>query len=81
MAAADLSEAAAQSAGPFDQDLAAYQRLIPASPELAALAPLAARGAPSRADLAATLPARVLSDASAAAAHQLRPRARPSSAG
>jgi len=39
---------AAQSAAPFDLDLAAYQRLAPDDPDLRALAPLAARGAPSR---------------------------------
>jgi len=65
LAAAELSEAA-QTSGPFDQDLAAYQRLLPTSPELRALAPLAARGAPTRAALIASLPA-LASQASAAA--------------
>jgi hypothetical protein len=55
LAAAALS-AAAQGAGPFDQDVAAYQRLAPGNADLAALAPLAALGAPSRAGLAAALP-------------------------
>jgi hypothetical protein len=64
LAAAGLSEAA-QSAAPFDQDLAAYQRLMPASLDLRALAPLAVRGAPGRMALAASLPD-VASQASAA---------------
>jgi len=55
LAAAALSEAA-QGGAPFDADLVAYERLLPASPDLRALAPLAARGAPSRARLAAALP-------------------------
>jgi hypothetical protein len=55
LAAAALS-AAAQGSGPFDQDVAAYERLAPGDPDLRALAPLAARGAPSRAALAAALP-------------------------
>jgi hypothetical protein len=55
LAAASLS-VAAQGAAPFDRDLAAYERLAPDDPDLRALAPLAARGAPSRAILAATLP-------------------------
>jgi hypothetical protein len=55
LAAAALSEAA-QGAAPFDQDLAAYERLAPDNPDLRALAPLAARGAPNRAALAASLP-------------------------
>ncbi len=67
LAAADLSEAA-QSSSPFSQDLAAYQRLMPASPDLAALAPLAAKGAPSRAELVASLPD--AASAASAAAHQ-----------
>lgn len=67
LAAADLSEAA-QSPAPFSQDLAVYQRLAPNSPDLAALAPLAARGAPSRAELVASLPD--AASAASAAAHQ-----------
>jgi hypothetical protein len=55
LAAAALSTAAEGSA-PFDQDLAAYERLAPADPDLRALAPLAARGAPSRAELADVFP-------------------------
>ena len=43
-------------AAPFARDLAAYGRLAPDVPDLGALASLAARGAPSRATLAATLP-------------------------
>jgi hypothetical protein len=65
LAAASLSDAAAGSA-PFDQDLAAYERVAPPSPELRALEPLAARGAPSRAELAAAFPA-LASEAAAAA--------------
>jgi hypothetical protein len=56
LAAATLSVAANGSGG-FDQDLAAFQRVDPNEPELAALRPLAAQGAPSRAELAAQLPA------------------------
>ncbi|HWF76578.1 MAG TPA: mitofilin family membrane protein [Caulobacteraceae bacterium] len=55
LAAASLSTAA-QGPAPFDQDVAAYARLVPGDPDLAALAPLAARGAPSRAALAAAFP-------------------------
>jgi hypothetical protein len=55
LAAASLS-AAAEGSAPFDQDVAAYARLAPADPDLRALAPLAAQGAPSRAALAAALP-------------------------
>ncbi|HEY1425792.1 MAG TPA: mitofilin family membrane protein [Caulobacteraceae bacterium] len=55
LAAASLSTAAEGSA-PFGQDVAAYARLAPGDPDLAALAPLAARGAPSRAALAAAFP-------------------------
>ena len=54
LAAASLS-VAAQGAAPFDRDLAAYERLAPDDPDLRALVPLAVRGAPSRATLAATL--------------------------
>jgi hypothetical protein len=55
LAAASLSTAA-QGPAPFDQDVTAYARLVPGDPDLAALAPLAARGAPSRAALAAAFP-------------------------
>ncbi|HVN01567.1 MAG TPA: hypothetical protein VMT68_15270 [Caulobacteraceae bacterium] len=55
LAAASLSTAAEGSA-PFDQDVIAYERLAPGDPDLRALQPLAARGAPSRAALAAALP-------------------------
>jgi hypothetical protein len=55
LAAAALSSAA-QGPGPFDQDVVAYARLVPGDPDLAALAPLAARGAPTRAALAAAFP-------------------------
>jgi len=55
LAAATLSTAA-QGPAPFDQDVAAYARLVPGDPELAALSPLAAHGAPSRAALAAAFP-------------------------
>ncbi|MFI4936623.1 MAG: COG4223 family protein [Caulobacterales bacterium] len=65
LAAASLSQAA-QSSGPFDQDLVAFQRLAPTSSDLKALGPLAARGAPSRAALAAALPA-LAAEASVAA--------------
>jgi hypothetical protein len=65
LAAAALS-VAAESAGPFDQDLAAYERAAPDDPDLRALMPLAAIGAPSRAALAAAFPA-LASEASAAA--------------
>jgi hypothetical protein len=54
--AASALSVAAQGSAPFDRDLAAYQRLAPDDPDLRALAPLAARGAPSRATLAASLP-------------------------
>jgi hypothetical protein len=54
--AASALATAADGAAPFDQDLAAYERLAPDNPDLRALAPLAARGAPSRAALAAALP-------------------------
>jgi len=55
LAAATLS-VAAEGAAPFDQDLAAFERLAPGDPDLAALRPLAAQGAPSRAALAAVFP-------------------------
>ncbi len=55
LAAAALSSAA-QGPAPFDQDVAAYARLVPGDPDLVALAPLAVRGAPSRAALAAAFP-------------------------
>jgi hypothetical protein len=54
LAAATLSDAAARPA-PFTGELAAAQRLLPASPDAAALAPLAEEGAPTRAALAAEL--------------------------
>jgi hypothetical protein len=66
LAAAALSTAA-QGPAPFDQDVGAYARLVPGDPDLAALAPLAARGAPSRAGLAAAFPD--LASAAAAASH------------
>ncbi|HEY1753560.1 MAG TPA: hypothetical protein VGG29_20045 [Caulobacteraceae bacterium] len=66
LAAASLS-AAAEGSAPFDQDVAAYARALPDDADLRALAPLAARGAPSRAALAETLPA--LASQAAAAAH------------
>ena len=69
LAAAALS-AAAEGSAPFDQDLAIYGRLAPGDPDLRALAPLAAMGAPSRAALAASFPD--LASAVAAAAHQPR---------
>jgi len=55
LAASSLS-IAAEGAAPFDRDLAAYERLAPDDPDLRALVPLAVRGVPSRATLAATLP-------------------------
>ncbi len=55
LAASTLS-VAAEGAAPFDRDLAAFERLTPDDPDLRALVPLAVRGAPSRATLAATLP-------------------------
>jgi len=70
LAASALSDAA-QGAGPFDADLVPFQRLMPTSPELRALAPLATKGAPTRAALAAALPPL----ASLAAAEARRPAA------
>jgi len=55
LAAAALSSAA-EGPAPFDKDVATYARLVPGDPDLAELAPLAARGAPSRAGLAAAFP-------------------------
>jgi hypothetical protein len=55
LAAASLSVAAA-GAAPFDRDVSAFERLSPDDQDLRALAPLALRGAPSRAALAASLP-------------------------
>ncbi|HEV2365802.1 MAG TPA: hypothetical protein VGS12_16550 [Caulobacteraceae bacterium] len=52
LAAADLTEAAS-SGRPFADELAAAERVLPGSPELTALRPLARAGAPSRAALAA----------------------------
>lgn len=72
LAAATLSTAAAGPA-PFGQDVAAYARLVPGDPDLAALAPLAARGAPSRAALAAAFPD--LASAAAAASRTPGPDA------
>jgi hypothetical protein len=54
LAAASLSQAAA-GPRPFANDLAAVERLMPNSPHILALAPLASVGAPTRADLAAEL--------------------------
>ncbi len=54
LAAAALSQAAAQPR-PFLAELAAFQRLLPASPDAQALEPLAAQGAPGRAALAVEL--------------------------
>ncbi len=56
LAAAALSEAAAQPR-PFGPELVAVARLLPDSADLAALAPLARQGAPTRAALAAELSA------------------------
>ena len=66
--AASALSAAAEGSAPFDQDLAVYGRLAPGDPDLRALAPLAAMGAPSRAALAASFPD--FASAAAAAAHQ-----------
>ncbi|MGH6971688.1 MAG: hypothetical protein ACREEQ_08760 [Caulobacteraceae bacterium] len=55
LAASAFSDAATGSA-PFEQDLAAYQRLAPDDPDLAALAPLAAQATPTAAALASALP-------------------------
>jgi hypothetical protein len=55
LAAAALSTVA-EGPAPFDKDVAAYARVAPGDPDLVALAPLAARGAPSRAALAAAFP-------------------------
>lgn len=66
LAAASLS-VAAQSSAPFGADLAAFERLAPDDPDLRALAPLAALGAPSREQLGAAFPA-LASDAAAAVA-------------
>ena len=54
LAAASLSDAAAKPA-PFSTDLAAISRLLPGSPDVLALAPLAQEGAPTRAALAGEL--------------------------
>jgi hypothetical protein len=54
LAAASLSQAAA-GPRPFIDDLAAVERLMPGSPHVLALAPLASVGAPTRAELAAEL--------------------------
>lgn len=55
LAAAALVEAS-QTSRPFPDELAALQAISPPSPELDALKPLAAHGAPSRAALAAAFP-------------------------
>jgi hypothetical protein len=67
LGAAALSQAS-QGPAPFEADLAAYQRLAPGDANLVALAPLAARGAPSRATLGSALPD-LLAQASIAAHH------------
>jgi hypothetical protein len=54
LAAASLSQAAAGSR-PFANDLAPVERLLPGSPDVLALRPLASVGAPTRADLAGEL--------------------------
>jgi hypothetical protein len=54
LAAAALSDAAA-GPHPFINDLAAVERLMPGSPHVQALAPLAAQGAPTRTALAGEL--------------------------
>jgi hypothetical protein len=54
LAAATLGDAAAQPR-PFAAPLAAFQRVLPASPDALALEPLAGQGAPTRAALAADL--------------------------
>lgn len=66
--AASALSAAAEGSGPFDRDLAVYGRLAPGDPDLRALAPLAALGAPSRAALATSFPD--FASAAAAAARQ-----------
>ena len=52
LAAASLAEAA-QTSGPFDEELASLGRVLPMSPELRALSRLAQTGAPTRAGLSA----------------------------
>jgi hypothetical protein len=54
LAAASLGEAAA-GPRPFSNELAAVERLMPTSPDVQALVPLAQAGAPTRAALAAEL--------------------------
>jgi hypothetical protein len=54
LAASALSQAAAEPR-PFVQDLAAVERVLPASADAVALGPLAAQGAPTRQALAAEL--------------------------
>ncbi len=54
LAAAALADAAAQPR-PFADDLAAFEYVLPFSPDARALRPLAAQGAPTRAALAAAL--------------------------
>ncbi|HEY2177121.1 MAG TPA: hypothetical protein VGH15_00940 [Caulobacteraceae bacterium] len=65
LAAASLSDAAAKPA-PFTADLAAVARVIPGSPDAAALAALAPQGAPTRPALATELTA-LAAEASTAA--------------
>lgn len=52
LAAASLAEAA-QTSGPFDEELASLGRVLPMSPDLRTLSRLAQTGAPTRAGLAA----------------------------
>ena len=52
LAAASLAEAA-QTSGPFDEELASLERVLPMSPGLRALSRLAQTGAPTRSGLAA----------------------------
>jgi len=59
---------AAQGSGPFAEELSSLRAISPPSPELLALARLAAAGAPSRTALAATFPDYAASAASAARA-------------
>lgn len=65
LAAASLAEAA-QTSGPFDEELASLGRVLPISPDLRALAPLAQSGAPTRAGLAAEFEALAARAATAA---------------
>ncbi len=65
LAASALAEAAAQPR-PFVDELAAFEHVLPYSPDARALRPLAAQGAPTRAALAAEL-SRAGADAAVAA--------------